>query len=198
VDAPVAALKLPPKARGGAETSGGEDTPINVSIKGSHEATHGQGEAASQHNHRGQQTLRHEMPQEDTRVGRVSSLRNPGSFFRSFSGGAPELAQKRGGDTAGGGDRISLPLQDTPSPEATADTAHSAHRQHCSPEGPPLGRLSSLRSSVGGLFSRGVGLARRGLLGEEGRGEAERDEGEAAEAVRAPRAHSRGVAEELL
>jgi len=36
---------------------------INQSIKGPHKATHGQGEATSQHSHRGQQTLRHEVPQ---------------------------------------------------------------------------------------------------------------------------------------
>jgi len=35
----------------------------NQSIKGPHKATHGQGEATSQHSHRGQQTLRHEVPQ---------------------------------------------------------------------------------------------------------------------------------------
>ena len=36
---------------------------INQSIKGPIKATHGQGEATSQHSHRGQQTLRHEVPQ---------------------------------------------------------------------------------------------------------------------------------------
>jgi len=36
---------------------------ISQSIKGPHKATHGQGEAASQHHHRGQQTLRHEVTQ---------------------------------------------------------------------------------------------------------------------------------------
>jgi len=38
---------------------------FNQSIKGphKHKTTHGQGEAASQHNHRGQQTLRHKVPQ---------------------------------------------------------------------------------------------------------------------------------------
>ena len=34
---------------------------INQSIKGPHKATHGQGEATSQHHNRGQQTLRHEV-----------------------------------------------------------------------------------------------------------------------------------------
>jgi len=37
--------------------------PDSDSIKGPHKATHGQGEATSQHSHRGQQTLRHEVPQ---------------------------------------------------------------------------------------------------------------------------------------
>jgi len=37
---------------------------LNQSIKGPHKATHGQGEATSQHHHRGQQTLRHEVPQQ--------------------------------------------------------------------------------------------------------------------------------------
>jgi len=36
---------------------------VNQSIKGPHKATHGQGEATSQQHHRGQQTLRHEVPQ---------------------------------------------------------------------------------------------------------------------------------------
>jgi len=37
---------------------------LNQSIEGPHKATHGQGEAAFQHNHRGQQqTLRHEVQQ---------------------------------------------------------------------------------------------------------------------------------------
>jgi len=35
----------------------------NQSIKGPHKATHAQGEATSEHYHRGQQTLRHEVPQ---------------------------------------------------------------------------------------------------------------------------------------
>jgi len=34
-----------------------------ISIKGPHTASHGQGEATSQHHHRGQQTLRHEVTQ---------------------------------------------------------------------------------------------------------------------------------------
>jgi len=38
-------------------------TQINQSIKGPHKATHGQGKATSQHSHRIQQTLRHEVPQ---------------------------------------------------------------------------------------------------------------------------------------
>ena len=33
------------------------------SIKGPHKATHGQGEATSQHSHRGQHTLRHQVLQ---------------------------------------------------------------------------------------------------------------------------------------
>jgi len=36
---------------------------LKQSIKGPHKATHWQGEATSQHSHRGQQTLRHEVPQ---------------------------------------------------------------------------------------------------------------------------------------
>jgi len=36
---------------------------VNQSIKGPHKATHGQVEAASQHNHRGQQPLRRKVPQ---------------------------------------------------------------------------------------------------------------------------------------
>jgi len=39
-------------------------SPINQSIKGPHKAAHGQkGEATSQHHHRGQQTLHHEVMQ---------------------------------------------------------------------------------------------------------------------------------------
>jgi len=38
-------------------------TSINQSIKGRHKATHGQGEATSQHHHKGQQTLRHKVTQ---------------------------------------------------------------------------------------------------------------------------------------
>jgi len=36
---------------------------LGIAIKGPHKATHGQGKAASQHHHRGQQTLRQEVTQ---------------------------------------------------------------------------------------------------------------------------------------
>ena len=39
------------------------ESPINQPTNGPHRATHGQGEATSQHSHRGQQTLRHEVLQ---------------------------------------------------------------------------------------------------------------------------------------
>ena len=56
--------------------------PIDNRSKGPHKTTHGQGEATSQHSHRGQQTLRHEVPQTDRE--RVNPLRVHGNCSLLF------------------------------------------------------------------------------------------------------------------
>ena len=60
---------------------------VNQSIKDPHKATHEQGEATSQHSHRGQQTLRHEVPQAwgAKRWGVFGSVLSPLMLFRCTS-----------------------------------------------------------------------------------------------------------------
>ena len=51
-----------------------------MAIKGPYKATHGQGEATSQHHHRGQQTLRHEVTQARGAVGGIPLSIYPSTY----------------------------------------------------------------------------------------------------------------------
>jgi len=59
-------------------------TIYDASIKGPHKATHGHGEASSQHHHRGQHTPRHEVSQAWGAVIYDASLTPTGVFGMNF------------------------------------------------------------------------------------------------------------------
>jgi len=65
-------------------------------------------------------------------------------------------------------ERICLPPQDTPSPKATADAAHSADRQHCGHTAPPEGAPDHWRCE--GLAGRPAGASIGGANHDTGGG----------------------------